>query len=166
MARTLKTEVQAREQPTEIDASSFLGEPKKAKRNTRTISDSLFTKARARAQNMMASGDWEEALPRDFVALYAILHERVYGVEACELDSKTRLYASGMAKRLLEKQFDGDPGALAAFMRWIWIREKQRHAQRLERGDTFRISWKYQFAGGALVSDYRLHMMTHGGNDG
>jgi hypothetical protein len=152
------------EQDAEIAAKmleTFCGSPKPPKK-TRTISDSVFAKVRRDVEAMIVSGDWSEATPRDFVALYAMLHNRVYGVEPEDLTSTTRLHAAAAARRLLDRSFGGDPGEFASFIRWVWIREESREKWRVQNNISGgRVSWYKQF-NGALVTDWRVERRAPG----
>jgi hypothetical protein len=100
-----------------------------------------------------------------FVAMYADLHEKVYGIAPVELDDgKVFHMAKQAADRLLEKHFGGDPGEMVTFVLWVWDREKGREDWRrggIKSGG--RIGWRLQF-GGALVSDYRLDAVRRNGH--
>lgn len=136
----------------------FLGEPPSEKRiRAKTISDSAFARATREATEMIHGAlAWDEAAPRHFVALYAILHERVYGVAPCDLTPVGRLHAAGMAARLLEKQFGGERVELYEFVCWTWKREEKREKWRAEKGcEGGRIGPRLQFSG-ALLADYRV----------
>lgn len=140
-------------------ASTFC--PPKEKKRTSTISDALFLKIRAGVERMIRSGDWSKAGPRDFVALYAMLHVKVYGVEPEELTSAARVHATFMAANLFKRSFDQVSSEMAEFLRWVWIREegreKWRKSQDISGG---RISWRLQF-NGALVTDWRIERRRH-----
>jgi hypothetical protein len=133
----------------------------KPARSTRskTISDSAFEKATREMHRMAQSTDWSEATARHMVALYAWLHEKVYGVAPGELTSRERLYAAGAAARMLEKEFDGDPGAMATFVVWTWKREKKTEEWRRANGRTEgrRIGWRLQF-NNSLLTDFRIEV--------
>lgn len=121
-----------------------------------TISDGRIRAATAEVLDSMKSGDWADARSVHFVALYAHLHEGVYGAPPAELSPSVRLRASGMAARLLEKHFGGDRGEMAEFMRWTWTREKSREKWRRDNDRPGgRIGWRIQF-NGALLDDYRV----------
>jgi hypothetical protein len=141
-----------RESSTRLAASC---KPRRAR--AKTISEAPWEKARRQARDMMASGDWSDAIPRHFVAAYELLHEKVYGVAPAELNSKTRVQASYVAAACLSKQFGGDVAEMAAFMRWSWEREMSREKWRREQGrQGGRLGVSLQF--GAVVTDYRLAM--------
>ena len=116
-----------------------------------------MVRAASETMAMMASGDWSRALGRHFVALFDVLHRRVYGVDA-GLDSTDCFWAASMAKRLQDGTFGGDPGALVAFVKWTWERELSREKYRRENGrDGGQIGYRLQF-GTRLVTDYRIAM--------
>lgn len=146
------------EEKTEATAilRGFLGEPKTKKTRRGTISDSQWGRMRDAVDAYMQLGDWANATPRDFVVLYAILHERVYGVAASELTPAERLHAAGAAARMLAREFAGDPNEMAEFMRWAWQREAVREKWRRDNNrDGGRIGWRLMF-NGSLLTDWRL----------
>lgn len=140
-----------------VDVEAFTG-PLREKKPKRlgSIPDKAFDRLRNEAVACMKSGAWAEAGPRTMVALFAVLHERVYGVACADLTSSTRLVASFAAARMLEREFAGDAQAMAMFLRWTWMREKEREAwRRANNRDGGAISWRLQF-NGRLLTDYRL----------
>lgn len=144
----------ARESAKQLAAWAYKG-PKRPK--TQTISDSAFEKATREMSRMAASTDWSSATARHLVALYAFLHEKVYGVAPAELTSRERFFAAGAANRMLATHFDGDQGAMVAFVRWTWMRELKTEAWRRSNNRTEgrRIGWRLQF-NGSLVTDYHV----------
>ncbi len=91
-----------------------------------------------------------------FVALYADLHYRVYGIVPADLARKERVYAASMAERALEKDFGGDRSKMADFISWAWSRESGREAWRRENKKSGgRITWRSQFDR-KLLTEYRL----------
>ncbi len=100
--------------------------------------------------------------PKHLVALYARLHARVYGAEPQELaDGKSFFAASSAAERLVRVEFAGTPDRALDFLRWTWRREADREKWRRQNpggSGGGRIGWKLQFAGRALVTDYRVEM--------
>lgn len=114
-------------------------------------------RARARAAEMRASGDWDQATGHDLVALYEWSHEQVYEVRPAELDPKGWAIAAATAARMVEQHFEGDAGKAAAFIHWVWRREYDREQWRREQrvsGQT--IGWKLQFGHGSLVTQYKI----------
>jgi hypothetical protein len=130
----------------------------------KTITDSAMARATREVEAMLESGEWDDALPRHFLALYALLHLRVYKVEALELTSSVRLFAAGAAGKMLKAHFDDDPYAFVEFIRWTWQREARREVWRRDNGrDGQRIGWRLQF-GGSLLTDYKRSLqLARGG---
>ena len=137
---------------------AFLGRramPRKPR--AKTITPSKMSVAAREASAMMGTGDWSEAQGRHLVALFCLLHEKVYGVDS-GMTSAECFFASGMAKQLMDRDFGGDPGALVAFVKWTWEREVSREKWRREnQKDGGSIGYRLQF-GGRLVTDYKLAM--------
>lgn len=106
---------------------------------------------------MREAGEWGDFAPGHAVALWAACHQRVYGAAPAEADD-AREYAQATfaARRLMQREFGGAPGALLDFMRWAWHREQGRERWRRQHGkEGGRLGWRLQF-GAAMVSDYRL----------
>lgn len=99
-----------------------------------------------------ASGEWEDAGAGTIVGLYALCHQRLYGVEPIEL--KTDF---GMARRrvmtLLRDEFDGDVDAFVQFVRWAWLRQERRVAR--SGPSDYRMGWRVQFSS-AVLTDWRV----------
>ncbi len=100
------------------------------------------------------------AEPRHLVALYAKMHETVYGVAPEELTRPDEQMAATSAARALVAQcFGGKYDDAIAFMRWVWQEQRRRTARRRANGETpFRVGWRLQFASRTLVTDYRAAM--------
>jgi hypothetical protein len=114
-------------------------------------------RARAEMPPMARSGDWAAATGLHLVALYAQLHQEVYGFEPLELDKKAWAMAAKVAARTTERFFESDYGACVAFIQWGWRREAEREAWRKANNrDGGRIGWRLQWSA-AFVSDYRVH---------
>lgn len=153
--------------PSALDPAlaDFLGadKPKRKRaakgegREVKGIGDAAFAKLLEEVADMLARGAWEGAQGRHFVALFAELHFRVYGLACDELGPKERVYATKLANDMLAKDFAGDPRAMAEFVAWLWSREKGREEWRREHGrGGGRISWRTQFATRAVLTDFRL----------
>lgn len=128
------------------------------KKSGRGLSASKWSKALSEAATMMRTGNWESAEPVHFVAAYATLFEKVYGVECADLASaQTRLYACGFASRLLSTNFGDDVVEFVEFVRWTWSREKERDTWRRANGRSGGtvVGWRLQF-GGAFVTEFRV----------
>jgi hypothetical protein len=139
----------------------------RAKRAARSksIGRNGWEKAAEEAAERIRSGEWEGARALVYVAAYAALHERIYGVEPSELSPKERVYAAGAAGRMLVDEFDGDEGAMADFLRWTWRREKDRedYRRKTKSESSFRIGWRLQF-GGSILADYRVAARRRAGS--
>ena len=114
-------------------------------------------KIRREIREMIGRKDFEGAKPSHLVALYEYCHEMVYGEAPLEIDSPTTwkmaTYAAG---RLVKKHFEGDAVSAVEFVRWTWVREKQRLSWRAKRGITStRLGWRLQFRDD-MVTDYRI----------
>ncbi len=130
----------------------------KKKARGKTIPNARFAKAVDEATKRQRTGEWGDAPALVFVALYSNLHEGIYGCSPAELGPTERLRAAGMARRMLDQEFDFDPAAMAEFMRWAWKREHSREQWRRETGNAgARIGWVIQF-GGRLLTDYRVDL--------
>jgi hypothetical protein len=132
----------------------------KAKRKSFSTGDAAFERAKSQVMEMVHEGDFVRCKARHMVALYAVLHEKVYGIAPLELTPKTRALAQTFVTRLMKREFSQgeslDFAAMFSFMRWAWKREESREKWRRDHGRTgFRISWTYMF-NGSLVTDYRL----------
>ena len=144
--------------PIDPALADFLGPKKEAtKKGSKTIGDSAFAKLLEETADMLARGDFQHAKGRHFVALFAELHFRVYGIACDELGPKERVFATKLANDMLAKDFGDDPKAMAEFVAWLWSREKGREEWRRENGRSGgRITWRTQFAVRALLTDFRL----------
>jgi hypothetical protein len=130
--------------------------PKTARKKSAGVSERSFVAALDEAEAMLNGGRWEEAEPKHFVALYADLHFKVYGVEDVGLGKKERVYATSMARNMLEKDFGGIRGDMADFIAWIWSRERGKEAwARTANVTRGRLTWRAVFARAALT-DYRV----------
>jgi hypothetical protein len=108
---------------------------------------------------MMRSGDWSAAGPAHLVALFAMLFERVYGVPCGEVAGPARFYAAKMVGGLLRDEFGGDPGAVAAYLRWAWEQEAGRERWRREHHrDGGHLSYRWVLQAGRTLDEYRLSL--------
>jgi hypothetical protein len=135
------------------DLARWVG-PKPKKRQA-TVSDNAFVKDLELAEKMLEAGEWSKATGRLFVALYADLHFRVYGVAPVDLGPRERVFAARAATVMLERTF-ADAAEMARFVAWTWSRERERENWRRENGkDGGRIDWRLQF-GNKLVPEFRI----------
>lgn len=159
VARKLVTEFRddAPFAPDDLAAALNTWATKKPKAlKSKTVSDRTMRKAADEAEFCMRTGEWAAARPLHFVALYAHLHERVYGAAPLELGPTERLHAAGMAAQMLKKHFGHQAAEMAEFMRWVWTREQGREKWRRDNDRPGgRIGWRFQF-NGSLLTDYRV----------
>jgi hypothetical protein len=133
-----------------------LARKKKTKRVTKTIADGRFRILCDCVLHMMNTGDWSAATGADFVAAYHVLHCKVYGLPS-DMNSRDRKKAQFVAARMIKENFDGDPGEMAAFLRWTWHREADRERWRRENHrEGSRITWYAQFSS-RLLTDYKVN---------
>lgn len=122
---------------------------KKARKSPepKSIGPRQHARAVSEAQEMMASGDWAGAEPRHLVALYAILHEKVYSVPA-ETLGKEGTFAGYAARRTLMHDFHDDRAAMVEYVRWSFTNEQRTEKWRRTQGhaSTFRLSWRLLFS--------------------
>lgn len=143
-------------------ADAFIGTRKRGEGRSREFTDSVLERLQGEVETMKRTGAWGEAGPRHFVALYVSLYAEVYGIAPGDLDKATRIKATFTALRMLDKEFGDDPGLMANFMRWVWLREKDNEKWRRENGRTNarRIDWYTQFkCTSYLLQDYRLSIV-------
>ena len=122
-------------------------------RSTLLAIEQAVLDARARAQ----SGDWTAAGAKAIVGLYAWCHKATYGEEPLELrDDGPFSGAARTVSKMLGEHFADDVEAMAAFVKWTWMREQARRGA--GRG-TSRIGWRLQFSG-AMLTDYRVEQRS------
>lgn len=111
--------------------------------------------ARKEAERYAEARAWSTAAGRQFVGLYSLLHERVYGVRPDELDSPAFFAAVAAAERAIRTL--GIPDKVFEFVRWTWRREEAREQKRRDQsdGNAFRIGWRLQFSP-SMVTDFRV----------
>jgi hypothetical protein len=132
-------------------------EPKRGpkKRTPRSAAPHL-QRAIAEVTEMQESGEWEELETRHLVALYAQLHERVYGAAPVELVADWAPALSA-ARKLQRDEFGDEPSRMLEWMRWVWKREREGEKWAAsEKRERRRISWRLMFMNRQLVTDYRV----------
>jgi hypothetical protein len=100
---------------------------------------------------------WQGVTAGQLVALYWVCHVKLYGVAPAELEAATT-WSNAMkcAGSMVAKQFDGDVQRAVHFMRWTWLREREREEWRKARKiDGKRLTWQQQFIYLNLVTDWR-----------
>ena len=132
------------------------------RRRSRNPKSSLV-RARAEVAEMNATNDWSTATGKHFVALYEQLHTRIYGAPPAELEAVGFFGAVSSADKMLRDEFEGDPQRMIDFMRWVWVRERESEKRRAANGtDGRRLTWRLQFAGRHVLTDYRVALARKG----
>ena len=138
----------------------FMGAAPAKKKRPTTIGRKAFDQHLSKTSELVNAQQWDKFTATNLVALYAILHNRVYTVLPLELLRDWRLVqlaAGGMVKR----EFDGDFTKAVKFLRWVWFRENRSYKRRSEDND-FRIGWRYLFKSPKLLTDYRISLSRQG----
>lgn len=143
------------------DFESFVDTSKRKRLPYKGIAKAAMKKAAEHVQQRMLHNFWSDTPPAEFVALYAQMHNRVYGVYPLELDSINCGLAAKAARKMLVDDFDNDPFAMVQFIMWTWAREDQREKQRRTRGEdsNFRIGWRLAF-GASFLTDWRRYLLS------
>jgi hypothetical protein len=137
--------------------SDFLNSGRAKVRRNELNADEM-RKARTQTEEMLCTGDWSDATGRHHVALFMLLHEKVYGATAAEMNGRACYASAAQAARLQAENFDDDPAALATFVLWTWKREHERETWRRKNGKSGgRISARLQF-GTFMLGDYAVDM--------
>lgn len=151
------------------DALEALERPKRRRApegTVRTKALSEFEKAvlDARARWLSKEEDpWGTAQAGTFVGVYAVCHEKVYGVLPEELrELSTFRMAHAAAKKMLLDDFGDDPEDFLVFIRWCWVDEKRQYEKAMARDEAGlrrRIGWRLQFSSTKLV-DFKVFLET------
>lgn len=155
MARKVakKAKTKADKQEAAQAVHDLVGGPRTKPKRRRASSK----KWRKQVREMMETEDWDDAKPQHFVALFVILFTWCYEVEPADMQGQELLAARSSARRLLEKEFAGDPYATLAYMKWTWKREKEREEWRRNKGVHGRIlKWRDVFMTGKALTEYRI----------
>lgn len=140
-----------------LDFEDFMGAaPKRSKKRGvgERMTRGAFEKQLAKTRALMKAEAWDQFKPKDFVFLFAHLHEHVYGALPLEV-AETPNLAYLAAGRQLRNEFSGNVDRFLEFIRWTWRREKLAHPKRTS---DFRIGWRYQFSAASLMTDYRVYL--------
>ncbi len=141
-----------------LEAWAEKGKHRIDKPRRKTLPASRFDKAMREAEEMAKSGDWSECAARHLIALYAILHKRIYGIDV-EMTSEERYQATLIGGAFVKHHFGGEYEEGAEYMRWLWQREAATEKWRREnrKPDGRRLGYKLVFST-SLLTDYRLAM--------
>lgn len=132
--------------------------PKKRAPRSRSIASSTFDRTMLETQDMIRTGEWEDAAVRHLVALFTIMHTRCYGI-APTLSGSELYLLTGFVAGFVKRAFAGDMRKTLEYLRWVWTREmsteKWRRENHREAGRrlTLRI-----IVSNSLLDDYRVAM--------
>jgi len=137
-----------------------LGPDKPRKKITPAKVRTALDRAGAQLQEVLNNPSTAE--PKHLVALYARLHEDVYGAFPEELrEVKDFGGACTAARKLVADAFEGDPAKVIEFMRWVWQKQRADAKRKRANGEApFRVGWRYKFAARTLFTDYRVAMQS------
>lgn len=79
---------------------------------------------------------WDQVNAGTVLGLYAVLHEKVYGVFPGSVTDGEFDVAARTAGSVCQKSFRGSWYEVVKFMRWVWQREVGREKIRAARGQT------------------------------
>lgn len=100
----------------------------------------------------------EQAAAKHFVALYAHLFQKVYGVESPTMSPHERVGAAAVASNRLKADFKGDAAEMARYFAFVWDREAA--SLRANEGVARRvITWELMMVKPHFFYDYAQHVM-------
>lgn len=115
--------------------------------------------ARAAAEELIRSKEWQRADGQAIVGLYSLLHTRVYGVLPDELDGPDYLAAVQAAKRMCEQL---TPRGAYELLHWTWRAEEAKAQRAIYDGqERARIGWRLQFHA-SKVTDFKVSRARSG----
>lgn len=139
-------------------AAAFVGDRAEPKRRAGGPGKAAVERHLIVAREALRTGDWSRATPLTFVVLYELRFAEVYG-QAPALTARERQLAAYRAAALLrdaEHGFADDLGEMAAFVIWVWKREREREQYRREHKSAGGVvGWQLQF-NPKLVVDYNI----------
>lgn len=105
---------------------------------------------------MMKSDDWSQAKASHLVALYVILHEKIYGV-APELKGDELKQAKLVAGQFLKTRCKGKFEKAVEYMKWVWKRERGREDWRRNNHiDGKVLGWRLILKVDSMWTEYRV----------
>ena len=135
--------------------------PKKRTSRAKTVAASTFARTEHETREMMAAalrGDeeaWDECETRHLVALFAIMHEKTYGIAPTTSPSE-RYTMTLMMGGFVKRSFGGDMAKALEYFRWLWTREMRNEKWRRENDrETRRLAFQWTI-GNRMLDDYRV----------
>jgi len=107
---------------------------------------------------MFDTNDWSECKARHLVAIYDLMHTKVYGVDAADLNSTARYSYTMMANAFVKREFNGDYIRAVKFLRWAWNREGRWEKWRRENKTGGRRLTIYNLFSGRVLTEYRTDL--------
>ncbi len=128
------------------------------KKKSRTVAASTFDRTRVETQEMIDTRDWGACAARHLVALYDLMHLKIYGIDVT-MSGSERYTATLMAGGFVKRAFGGDFEKSVDYFRWAWTREKEREKWRRENGrDGGTIGLGFMFSN-KLLDQYRIALV-------
>lgn len=118
----------------------------------------------ARALDLWESAMMVDATPGEFVAVYTVMYERIYGVACMDMVVEAKRAAAQQAvKRLIADHLSG-PEECAEYMAWVFQREfkRARSFDKQKKENPWRLSWNQLFLPGRVLEDYLLTRLKTG----
>ena len=143
-----------------LDLQAMIAPSSKRKSPKATADDKgrrALAKASIEVEEMVNTKTLGSAELHHVVALHAVLHRKVIGVDEEDLNGSSFLGACSAARKLLASAFDGELPKLIDFVRWCWARENRREQQRVAENNTTasRLTWRAVFIYRSTLTDYR-----------
>ncbi len=114
-----------------------------------------FDRARVEAQAMIDEDDWTRCAARHIVALYDLMHLKIYGIEVT-MSSTERHRAVLRAGGFVRQNFSGSYPKMVEFLRWLWTEEMRYQKWCVEhRGEQGRRMTVGLMLSGTKITDYR-----------
>lgn len=98
---------------------------------------------------------WAAAEPGHLVALYSVMHRKVYGELPGELAGDW-MSAVSAATKLLKDEFADTFVHAVQYLQWAFAIEKKKEARRTADSSTWRLGWRYALMKRELLTSYRV----------
>ncbi len=130
--------------------------PRRKRRST-TVPAARYERIVDETREMMRTRRWDGCAARHLVALYDLLHEETYGVDAC-LTSADRHRAQLLFGGFVKRVFDGEVTEAIVYFFWAWREEKRKETWRRENHRESRRLGVGLLCSSGFVADYKLHL--------
>lgn len=129
--------------------------PRSERPRKTTVAAAVFERTRVEAQAMIDSQNFDGCSARHIVAIYDLMHLKIYGVEVSMSATDRHTYtlrAGGFVKR----EFSGDYAKMIVYFRWLWSREMGREQWRRETGNEGASLHIAACFAGKAITEYRI----------